>query len=132
MSDASAGILEVKKSLQKPMLLCGWQRATDTVTMRKQDINKALQNVEALLKEDQSASPQMRAMMQLLVTIIHLLAAKLGLDSSNSSTPPSKDPNRPRGAKNKAKGVPSGSLAVRMAMKAPTSRKKNIPIGSKP
>jgi hypothetical protein len=39
--------------------------------MRKQDINKALQNVEALLREDQSASPQMRAMMQLLVTIIH-------------------------------------------------------------
>jgi transposase len=105
VSDTSAGILEVKKSLQKPMLLWTWQRATDTVTMRKQDINKALQNVEALLKEDQSASPQMRAMMQLLVTIIHLLAAKLGLDSSNSSTPPSKDPNRPRGAKNKAKGV---------------------------
>jgi transposase len=63
----------------------------------KQDIRKTLQNVEALLKEDQSASPQMRAMMQLLVTVIHLLAAKLGLNSSNSSTPPSKDPNRQRG-----------------------------------
>jgi transposase len=91
------------------MLLCTWQRATDTVTMEKQDIRKALQNVEALLKEDKSASPQMRAMMQLLVTIIHLLAAKLGLNSSNSSTPPSKDPNRQRGA-----------------------RKKTIPIESKP
>ena len=97
------------------MLLCTWLRATDTVTMRKQDINKALQSVEALLKEDQSASPQMRAMMQLLVTIIHLLAAKLGLDSSNSSTPPSQDRNRLRGAKNKAKGAApdvSGSVSA--------------------
>src|ERR1700674_4752901 len=91
VSDGSAGILEGKKWPLRPMLLCTGQGATDTVTMRKQDINKALQNVEALLKEDQSASPQMRAMMQLLVTIIQLLAAKLGLDSSNSSTPPSKD-----------------------------------------
>lgn len=71
--------------------------------MKKQEINKALESVEVLLKEDQSASPQMRAMMRLLVTMIRLLATKLGLHSRNSSTPPSKDPNRPRAQK--AKGI---------------------------
>jgi len=104
VSDASAGILEVKKSLRKPMLLCTWQRATDTVTMGKQDINKALRNVEALLKEDQSASPQIR--------------------------PPRRIRIVPAARRTKPKAS-SGRRAVRMDMRAPTSRKKNIPIGSK-
>jgi transposase len=51
--------------------------------------------------QDKESSPQVRAMMELLVVIITLLAAKLGLNSNNSSTPPSKDPNR---AKKKANG----------------------------
>ena len=76
------------------------------MTIAKQDIRKTLQSVEALLQEDTSASPQMRAMMQMLVTIIHLLATKLGLDSSNSSISPSKYPHRQRGAKARAKGIP--------------------------
>lgn len=87
------------------MLLCLWRGPADTMTIGQQDIRKTLRSVEALLKEDKSASPQLRAMMQLLMTIINLLAAKLGLNSSNSSTPPSKDMNRRRGAKHKAEGV---------------------------
>jgi len=43
-------------------------------------------------------------MIELLVTIIQLLVAKLGLNSSNSSIPPSQDPQRQRGAKSKSKG----------------------------
>src|SRR3989475_5915473 len=52
-----------------------------------------------------------RAMFELLVTIIHLLVAKLGLNSSNSSVPPSQDPQRKRGAKpnrNGSKRKPGG------------------------
>src|SRR5207253_9011111 len=52
---------------------------------------------------DPSISPAVRAMIELLVTIIQLLVAKLGLNSSNSSIPPSQDPQRQRGAKSKAK-----------------------------
>ena len=40
---------------------------------------------------------------ELLVTIIHLLVAKLDLNSSNSSIPPSQDPCRKRGSKPKTK-----------------------------
>jgi transposase len=74
------------------------------VSIGKFNITSALENVEKLLREDKTASPQMRAMMELLVTVIGLLMGKLGLDSSNSSTPPSKDPNRERGSKKKTKG----------------------------
>ena len=74
------------------------------VTIGKINIDSALKNVETLLREDKTASPQMRAMMELLVVVIGLLLAKLGLNSSNSSIPPSKDPRRPRGSKSKAKG----------------------------
>jgi transposase len=38
-------------------------------------------------------------MIELLVTIITLMTAKLGINSSNSGIAPSKDPGRPRGAK---------------------------------
>lgn len=75
-----------------------------TVTIGKINIESALKNVETLLREDKTASPQMRAMMELLVVVIGLLLGKLGLNSNNSSTPPSKDPNRNRGSKQKAKG----------------------------
>jgi transposase len=74
------------------------------VSIGKFNITSALENVEKLLREDKTISPQVRAMMELLVTVIGLLMGKLGLDSSNSSTPPSKDPNRERGSKKKAKG----------------------------
>jgi transposase len=74
------------------------------VTVGKINITNALKNAEAMLRDDQSLSPQMRAMVELLIVIISLLAAKLGINSKNSSTPPSQDPKRPRGSKRKTKG----------------------------
>ena len=75
------------------------------MSIGKIDVTQTLANVEELLRKDQSASPSVRAMMELLVTIITLLVAKLGLDSSTSSIPPSQDPHRKRGSKLKAKGT---------------------------
>lgn len=74
------------------------------MTIGKVNISDALKNVESMLEQDKSASPQMRAMMELLVIIINLLLGKLGLNSENSSIPPSKDPKRPRGSKRKSSG----------------------------
>ena len=74
------------------------------MSVGKIDVTKTLASVEALLAKDRSISPAVRGMIELLATIIHLLVAKLGLNSSNSSIPPSQDPRRLRGAKPKAKG----------------------------
>jgi transposase len=74
------------------------------MTINKINITETLKHIEDLLKEDKSASPQFRAMMELMVVIVGLLCAKLGINSTNSSTPPSQDPNRKRGSKKKTKG----------------------------
>ena len=73
-------------------------------TIGKINVTDALKNVEVLLRQDKSVSPQVRAMMDLLVVVINLLLGKLGLNSANSSIPPSKDPHRKRGSTRKARG----------------------------
>jgi transposase len=74
------------------------------VSVGKINVTETLAKVENLLGKDRSLSPAARAMFELLVTIIQLLVAKLGLNSSNSSIPPSQDPQRQRGAKSKGNG----------------------------
>ena len=74
------------------------------MSIGKTNVTAALQKAERLLRHDKSSSPQMRAMVDLLITIVKLLLAKLGLNSTNSSVPPSQDPHRERGSKRKAKG----------------------------
>lgn len=73
-------------------------------------IEQTIKEVETLLAEDRSASPQLKAMMRLLVTVIHLLMAKLGKNSQNSSIPPSQDPNRLKPTRVKSGKKPGGQL----------------------
>ena len=74
------------------------------MTVGKINISETLKAVENTLRKDKTISPQIRAMMELLVVVINLLIGKLGLNSANSSTPPSQDRNRQRGSKRKTKG----------------------------
>ena len=74
------------------------------MTVGKINISATLKSVEALLLEAKTSSPQVRAMLELLIVVINLLVGKLGLNSSNSSTPPSKDPKRKRGSKRATAG----------------------------
>ena len=80
------------------------KKPVEPSTIGKIKVADALKNLKVLLHQDKSISPQVRAMMDLLVVVIHLLLGKLGLHSANSSIPPSKDPHRKRGSKRKAKG----------------------------
>lgn len=74
------------------------------MTVGKIDISETVKDVERTLREDTSISPQVQALLKLLVAVINVLLGKLGLNSTNSSTPPSKDLHRKRGSKRKAKG----------------------------
>jgi transposase len=62
------------------------------------DINKTVEEARTLLQEEQNISPSLRAIIDILLLIITLLAAKFKLNSKNSSVPPSGDPNRTRGS----------------------------------
>ncbi len=66
-------------------------------------------NLEDVVKQAKEAmekeklSPSMKAIMNIMLTVISLLANRLGMNSKNSSTPPSKDLNREKRKKSNGK-----------------------------
>ena len=64
------------------------------MTINNVDIDATLNKVKLLLKEEKDLSPAVRSMIELLALVITLLVGRLNLNSSNSSKPPSSDPNR--------------------------------------
>ena len=60
----------------------------------KINITETVDSARKLLETDKQISPALRAMFEMLLMIICFLAGKLGLNSQNSSKPPSTDPNR--------------------------------------
>jgi transposase len=104
------------------------------MSIAKIDITETLQRAEGLLRQEPSVSPQLRAMFDLLITIIKLLVRKFGANSTNSSLPPSQDPHRARGAKRKTQGPkrqPGGQNGHEGATLAPDPHPdhiENIPI----
>ena len=64
------------------------------MTINNVDIDATLNKVKVLLNEEKDLSPAVRSMIELLALVITLLVGRLNLNSSNSSKPPSSDPNR--------------------------------------
>ncbi len=62
-------------------------------------VGKTLQEVEHLLETDKTLSSGAKALITMLLLVVRLLLNRLGLNSENSSTPPSQDLNRKRGRK---------------------------------
>jgi hypothetical protein len=58
------------------------------------DIEAAIANARKLVHEDKQLSEATRSIVEILILIISLLANRLNLNSTNSSKPPSNDPNR--------------------------------------
>ena len=58
------------------------------------DIDDTLKEVEYLLSQEKNLSPTLHAMIKLLITMLKLSSNRMGLNSRNSSKPPSTDPNR--------------------------------------
>ena len=72
------------------------------------NIEKSVARVKRLLKEEKGLSPAFVASMEVLLLLISLLANRLNLNSSNSSKPPSSDPNRQKTKKSASKRKPGG------------------------
>jgi len=64
--------------------------------------------VRALLAQEKSLSPALKSTIEMLVLMVTLLVNRLGLNSANSSKPPSTDPNRQRKVKNTQGKKPGG------------------------
>jgi transposase len=74
----------------------------------KLNITEVVDSTRRLLETDKNISPALRAMIKMLLMIISLLAGKLGLNSKNSSKPPSSDPNRKKNPRGKGTNKPGG------------------------
>tara|TARA_A100001391_G_scaffold177069_1_gene140634 strand:+ start:295 stop:579 length:285 start_codon:yes stop_codon:yes gene_type:complete len=73
------------------------------------DVDDVLAKVRQQLQDDQTLSVSLRTTIELLITLIQILTGRLGTDSTNSSKPPSQDPNRPRKLAAKVNASPVGN-----------------------
>ena len=64
------------------------------------DIESNIEKIKQQIEDDKTLSVSMRTTLDLLLLIVNLLCQRLGLNSSNSSKPPSSDPNREKSPKN--------------------------------
>ena len=72
------------------------------------DILATIEKAQILVREDKQLSTATKSMFEILILIITLLANCLNLNSTNSSKPPSSDPNRKKQAKRKTGKKPGG------------------------
>jgi len=66
------------------------------------DIEAAIKKAQGIIREDKQLSASTKAIVEILILIISLLANRLNLNSANSSKPPSSDPNRKKQPKTKS------------------------------
>ena len=67
------------------------------------DIDEVICKAKECLEKETQLSGSFKAVIQLLILLIGMLAGRLKLNSSNSSKPPSMDPNRKRKSENSGK-----------------------------
>ena len=60
------------------------------------DVEVTVKKIQELLAKEQGVSPALRSTLEVLLVAVQLLVNRLGLNSRNSSKPPSSDKNRPR------------------------------------
>ena len=72
------------------------------------DIQATIEKAHAVVREDKQMSASTKSMFEVLILVITLLVNRLGLNSTNSSKPPSTDPNRKRQAREKSDRKPGG------------------------
>ncbi|MCP4253574.1 MAG: hypothetical protein GY775_09210 [Candidatus Scalindua sp.] len=85
------------------------------MTINSVDIDATLNKVKLLFKEENDLSPAVRSMIELLALVIILLVSRLNLNSSNSSKPPSSDPNRKKTCMAKG-GIKAGGQKGRVGV----------------
>ena len=71
-------------------------------------IEGTIEKARRLVNEDKNLSAASQSMFEIMILIISLLANRLNLNSTNSSKPPSTDPNRKKKPKSKTGKKPGG------------------------
>ncbi len=99
------------------------------------DIQQIISQIKEELERDKSLSPSLKGLIKMLLLVVPLMYQKLGLNSRNSSKPPSSDPNRNKdnqpdsgnGKQNK-RGGQKGHKGTTLQQTAEPDHIESIPI----
>ena len=72
------------------------------------NITEIVEQTKAQLQANKTLTPALKMSIELILVVVVMLASKLGLNSNNSSIPPSKDTNRKKQAKDKSAKAAGG------------------------
>ncbi len=78
------------------------------MTISNIDVNATIDRVKTLMVSEKNLSPALKASLEVLLLLVSLLVDRLGLNSKNSSKPPSADPNRVKEPRSKSDRKPGG------------------------
>lgn len=95
------------------------------------DVEELLASVKKSLNEDKNISPGLRISMEMMIVLVGLLLTRLGLNSKNSSKPPSADPNRKkqsRATTGRQRGGQHGRTGTTLRKTADPDEIREIPI----
>ena len=74
------------------------------------NITEIVEQTKAQLQTDKTLTPALKMSIELILVVVVMLADKLGLNSKNSSIPPSKDINRKKQTKEKSDKSAGGQI----------------------
>lgn len=78
------------------------------MTISNIDVEATIERVKTQLAAEKDLSPALKSSLEVLLLLVTILLSRLGLNSKNSSKPPSADPNRTKEPKNKSDRKPGG------------------------
>ena len=78
------------------------------MTLDSDNVQDLIKKVQKQIEEEKDLSPALKSSLEMLLLVVTMLAQRLGLNSKNSSTPPSADPNREKETKAKRTQKPGG------------------------
>ena len=78
------------------------------MTIGNVDVEATIERVKTQLAAEKDLSPALKSSLEVLLLLVTILLSRLGLNSKNSSKPPSADPNRAKEPKNKSDRKPGG------------------------
>lgn len=78
------------------------------MTITPNNVQDLIKKVKEQIEQEKDLSPALRSSLEMLLLVVTMLVQRLGLNSRNSSTPPSADPNREKRPKSKRTKKPGG------------------------
>ena len=78
------------------------------MTVDNVNIEASIQSAKELIAKEKNLSPALKVALDVLLLLVTILANRLGLNSKNSSKPPSTDPNRKKKLKEPGDRKPGG------------------------